>query len=447
MQSPDQRTIGKLPEGQRERPGESHLPIGLRDDDDRVRAKRLLRLGRALVWSLAGIVVFWPTLSLSQSRETHMLCRQGNGTFRAKVANDVEVHVGAAREGGMSTRACAAHLSWKNQEVPVETNAAEIDLDAFGVDFGSGAPGAAFQIKKSGSDCCMEYRIYSLEKPPHLLRTITGGGFFNASDVDLDGRVEIWTSDAVGVEGFEGLALSEIEFAPTVAFRLARGRLIDVSAEFQSHFDQEIAGIREQISPQDLQDFKNSGGRLDETVTPASAERLHRLRSMKIRALEIVWAYLYSGREAEAWRALADMWPAADVERIRTEILKVRARGIHRQAEETSASPPPGKKKEARIFDIDKLSAAELRSGMTAPKAIQLDLDPVAGGDPPGPPNHMFLELVVDAAGKVRSADPAGSQKYPSDWIAMALAWKFIPALRDGHAVASRMQFNVWPRQ
>lgn len=416
------------------------------DDHDQSLAKWRGPLLRKMAWLVAGMAVFWPILAVSQSPQKNMLCRQGNGTFAAKLANDVEVHVGAAREAGMSTRACAARLNWKNQEVMVQANAAEIDLDAFGVDFGSGTPGAAFQIKKSDSDCCMEYRIYSLEKPPHLLRTITGGGFFNASDVDLDGRIEIWASDAVGVDGFEGLAPGEIEFAPTVVFRLVRGRLFDVSAEFQPYFDQEIAGIQEAISPQDLRDFKNSGGRLSETATPESAETLHRLRAVKIKALEIVWAYVYSGREAEAWRALGDMWPAADIERIRAEILKARAKGIHHQAEATSAGPPPGKKKEARIFDIDKRSAAGLQSGLTPAKAIQLELDPVAGTDPPAPPDHMFLELVIDAAGKVRSADPAGSQKYPSDWIAMALRWKFIPAIRDGHAVASRMQFNVSPK-
>jgi hypothetical protein len=90
----------------------------------------------------------------------------------------------------------------------------------------------------------MEYRIYSLEKPPRLLRTITGGEFFTTSDVDLDGSVEIWTNDAAAVDGFENLALSELDSAPSVVFRFAHDRLVDVSAEFSSYFDDEIAGIR-----------------------------------------------------------------------------------------------------------------------------------------------------------------------------------------------------------
>jgi hypothetical protein len=54
--------------------------------------------------------------------------------------------------------------------------------------------------------------------------------------------------------------------------------------------------------------------------------RLPQLRSVKIQVLEIVWAYLYSGSKKEAWRALADMWPNGDVERIRSEIIGARAR-------------------------------------------------------------------------------------------------------------------------
>jgi hypothetical protein len=62
-------------------------------------------------------------------------------------------------------------------------------------------------------------------------------------------------------------------------------------------------------------------------MPPEESARLPRLRKVKIQVLEIVWAYLYSGREKEAWRALADMWPIADVERIRSEIIAARAPG------------------------------------------------------------------------------------------------------------------------
>jgi hypothetical protein len=64
--------------------------------------------------------------------------------------------------------------------------------------------------------------------------------------------------------------------------------------------------------------------------------RLPQLRSVKIQVLEIVWAYLYSGSKKEAWRALADMWPNGDVERIRSQIIAARARGMHVQLDGAS---------------------------------------------------------------------------------------------------------------
>jgi hypothetical protein len=124
--------------------------------------------------------------------------------------------------------------------------------------------------------------------------------------------------------------------------------------------------------------------------------------------------------------------------------MKARARGIHHEADDTSSGSSPRKKKQVRIFDMDKLSVAGRTSGIIPPKAIQLDLKPVAGGNPP---DHLLLDLVIDAAGKVRSAEAAETVTYPRDWIEMALAWKFIPAFRDGRAVASRLRVHVSPRQ
>jgi len=394
------------------------------------------------------LFLFWPALCVCQPQT--VLCQSGNAPFDAEFRTGVDVHVRAARNRGLATlatRSCAATLTWEKQELVVATDASEIDLDAFGVDLGDGVPVTAFQIKKSDADCCMEYKIYSLQKPPRLLRTIRGGEFFSASDVDLDGRVEIWTDDAAAVNGFEELTLGELDSAPTVVFRFAHGQLLDASAEFQSYFDNEIARIRARIGAQDLEDFKNSDGRLGEMPTPTSADRLLRSRVAKIKVLEIVWAYLYSGREQDAWRSLAEMWPAADIDRIRAALLNAWAHGIHGQVDGTTASRPPGKKKHAHIFDAVDWPGAGHKLEVIPPRAIQLNLHPTAGSQPPSPPEEMLLDLVIDAAGKVRSAEPAGTVKYPPDWIAMALAWKFIPAVKDGQGVASRLRIIVTPKQ
>jgi hypothetical protein len=376
-----------------------------------------------------------------------VVCDGGEGTFDAEFSTGIKVHVGAARNGELATRACAAKLGWENQELVVATGVSQLDVDAFGADLGDGVPVAAFQIKKSDTECCMEYRIYSLTKPPRLLRTITGGEFFSASDVDLVGRVEIWTNDAAAVNGFENLTLGELDSAPSVVFRFAHGQLLDVSAEFQPYFDDEIARIRAGIHPQDLEDFKGRDGRLTAMASPSTAERMHHLRMMKIKVLEIVWAYLYSAREQDAWRTLAEMWPAADMDRIRAAL--ARARGIHGQADGTSAGAARGRKKHAPIFDAVGTTGTGNKMEVIPPRAILLRRPPVSEIQQQSlPESELLLDLVIDAAGKVRSAQPGGNVKWVDpDLINAALTWKFIPAFKDGRPVASRLRLGVSPRQ
>jgi hypothetical protein len=403
---------------------------------------------RYLRLTSASIFLFLATMSLCQMPARNVLCSSGNGIFDAEFRTGIKVHVGAARNGELATRACSAKFSWDKQELLVARAASELDLDAFGVDLGDGVPVAAFQIKKLDTDCCMEYAIYSLEKPPRLLRTINGGEFFSASDRDLDGSVEIWTQDAAALKDFENIALSELDFAPSVVFRYAHGRLIDVSAEFQPYFDDQIARIRARIPAQDLEDFKTSVGN-QTTIPSISLQRSHELRTVKIEILEVVWAYLYSGREQAAWRALAEMWPPADVDRIRAALINARASGINAQADGTSSGAPRSKKKHTQVFDAVHKSGPGSKLEVIPPKAILLDRPPapeiqLQGSTEP----EKLLDLVLDGAGKVRSAEPAGKMKWAdSELINAALTWKFIPAFKDGRPVASRLRLAVSPRQ
>lgn len=391
----------------------------------------------ATVW----LFLVFPLFLSGQSAAPNILCSAGDRNFDAEFRNGVKVHVGAARNGGLALRACAANLGWEKQELLVAEGASQIDLDAFGVDLGDGIPAAAFQIKKSDASCCMDYAIYSLQKPPRLLRNITGGEFFTASDMDLDGSVEIWTDDAAAVDGFENLTLGELDSAPTVIFRFARGQLRDVSAEFQPYFDNQIGDVHSQIHARDLEDFKNSDGRL---TAPTSAELRHRLRTVKVKVLEIVWAYLYSGRESEAWRSLNEMWPPSDVERIRAGLLKTRELGIHREADETSSGPSSRKKKHAQVFDAFTESGPENKLEVVPPEAILLQRPSLS--EQTQSESELLLELVVDEAGKVRSAKLIGSSS-DRELIRAALTWKFIPAFKDDRAVASRLRIAVSPKQ
>jgi hypothetical protein len=393
-----------------------------------------------------------------------VVCSGGFGSFKSTFVNGVTVSVGASRSAEFAGRLCDAKLYWGKQEFLVEPKAWQVDVDAMGIDLGLGSPVVTFQIQKLDIDRLVRYDIYSLKEPPHLLRTITGGDRYSASDTPLEGRIEIWTNDAEAVTGFENIPLSALDFAPPVVLRFEQRRLVDVGSEFHSDFDRQIATVRAQLDSQQLSEFRRSDGALS-TKSSMSMEQAHRLSTTKIRVLEIVWRYLYSDREQQAWDVLADLWPEVDFARIRTAIVEMRERGIRRQVDGVSHKVPPSiLKKHAMIYD--RMAEADPDKG----NALSWDYAPGMSGS--GKDNHVFeadtnpiqillrrpaqleapraaldaevvLNLVIDAAGKVRSAKAEGKQE--KALIDATAGWKFIPAFKDGRPVASRLQIGVTP--
>jgi hypothetical protein len=387
----------------------------------------------------------------AQSRD--VVCRGGVGYFEAESPSGVKVHVGASRIGELEARVCEAALSWGDQNLVISDAASDLDIDAFGVDLGLGVPVVAVQMRKSKGECCMEYRIYSLREPPVLLHKITGGEFFSAADTDLDGRVEIWTNDAGSVDGFENFHLSDLDFAPPAVLRFDRGRLLDASSEFRPYFDQKIADERAQLNPQDLLDFKTSDGKLAK-VSGVPADRLLHLRSVKVKVLEIVWSYLYSGREQEALHSLAEMWPAADLDRIRAALLNARARGIRSQMDGASTAVPRGHETHAKIFDGTTFvpptpgltpKGAKTQPEIISPRAILMERPaPVTVFEEELADSESLLKLVIDSAGKVRSVEIMGNaQRVDEGLIRSTSNWKFIPAYSGGEPVASQIFLGV----
>jgi hypothetical protein len=382
-----------------------------------------------------------------RAQDGEVLCSAGSGGFGAESRAGVTVEVKAARDGALATRACEGTLSWNKNTLTIATMVPQLDLDLFDADLGIGVPIAAFQVKKSETDCCREYQIYSLNKPPRLLRTLTGGGFFSAADTDLDGRVEIWTNDAAAVRSFENLTILELDAPPAIVLRFEHGELLEVSSEFQAVYDKDIRRLGKDLDAEGLRNFKNSDGKLSPN-SQLSAERLQQLRGVKAKVLEIVWGYLYSGREQQAWRSLAEMWPPGDIERVRAAIMNRRAHGISAQLDGVSAVVRGSRKKRARIFDAISEST-ESKPEVTPPQPIMLRRPPLLGiPDQDSSPSELLLELVVDCAGKVRSAEPARkATSLDSALVHAAAEWKFMPAFKGGQPVASRMRLAVSSRQ
>lgn len=414
----------------------------------------------------------------SKGEERRFLCSEGFGSFSYQFSTGVEVKVGASKRNGMfASHACDAALRWNRGELQVASQALQVDIDLFGADMGFGAPVVAFQSRSKAKDAGVTYQLYSLTGPPKLLRSINGGSYFNTQDIKLEDRNEIWTDDAAAVDGFENLPLASYDFAPLVALRFEKRKLLDVSSEYPSIYDSRIAQLKAELDSHALDDFKRSDGKLS-TISAFTLGDLHRLKTTKVKVLEIAWSYLYSGREREAWNTLQEMWPAADRDRIQKALENLRKNGILRQADGEAArdSRTPWKR-HAVIFDMatvvrrtiddrtnlvpvtsDPLHMTANRVGVatqttvdTAPIAIYLGLPVLKSGAEAVPEEKIFLDLVLDAAGKVRSAkladsiagEPAGAKAE----IAASSSWTFIPAFKSGRAVACKIRIGVSPQR
>ena len=371
-------------------------------------------------------------LGAPRARAYDVLCRNGNTSFEAYFHTGVEAHVGPPKQAALAVRTCRAFLSWGDEQLVVAKEAAEIDLDLFGVDPGVGEPVAAFQIKQAEAECCMTYKIYSLEEPPRLLRTLQGGGYFSGADSNFEGRVEIWTDDAAAVDGFEGLRASHMQFPPACVLRFDHGRLLDVSSEFQPYFDEEIAKLRAEINPAAAQRFQLTDGRLTSVQASASQHAPDSLLTVKEQILELVWAYLYSNREKQAWQTLAEMWPPGDVARIRAAIIQMRSRGMRSQVDGVSDALPPLEVEHSKIYDSTRKPA----------QPIMVRFYPSAGSS--ALRGKLRVDLVIDSAGKVWSVKVRGKNKAAYEAVKRSTVnWKFVPAFVDENPVPSRLRMSI----
>ena len=175
--------------------------------------------------------------------------------------------------------------------------------------FGDGNPSLVLEGYSGGAHCCYTYEIVSLGETPVILRPIQNESPFFFFKVPASKQFRILTSDGA-FDYFDGMCHACAPF-PRVVLQVDGSGLHDVSANFVEQYDSEIALARAKIAEGDIQKFILSD-----------------FEEAKKVVLEIVFSYLYSGREAEAWQTLGEMWPAGDRERIKALIVKTRASGI-----------------------------------------------------------------------------------------------------------------------
>jgi hypothetical protein len=424
--------------------------------------------GTRLRWALA---LFYLTNPISHAQSGGAVCSNGFGQFQAAFSTGLSVWVGPAHARGFAQHSCEAALTWRGEQLVAVHSAAKVDIDVLGANLGFGEPVVAFEWWKSSEDWQSEYQIYSLGRDPHLLATITGGDEYRATDADFNRRVAIWTTDAAAVNGLDGLTYADYDAPPTVVLEFERGRLIDVSAWYRKQYDQQIAALRAQLTRAALVSFRQSDGRL--AFGSAAVARWIQLRKTKVKVLEIVWAYLYSGRPRLAWAELNRDWPPADVARIQAEIVAARANGIDAQVTEmASAKLPPKWTNTSFISEyvrehapqsspqvptmfgaaysniVERASSNDVSlqgaAADVAPKAIVVWRPAPSTGEVPQAERWETIMLTIDEAGKVHAAKMVDPSADP-ELVKAAMHWRFIPAFRDGKPVAYQLKFQVTP--
>ena len=190
---------------------------------------------------------------------------------------------------------------------------------------GDGKPELIVQGYSGGAHCCFTYRIIGLSAGLPLVREIHDQVpvFFAKRD---DGGTEIRAGDGV----FDYFLLPHADSViPQIFLRLDGDKLVDVSGDHVAEYDKQIEKARGELGAADLDKLKNS--------TYNQNMLIDQLPTVK-KVLTIVLNYLYSGRDDRAWQTLGEMWPPADVERVKKLIIERRARGLLSQIAQKSAA-------------------------------------------------------------------------------------------------------------
>ncbi len=166
-----------------------------------------------------------------------------------------------------------------------------------------------------GAHCCWTYWLISLSPKPTVVlslenfRTIEFGQH-------LGGKTVITAQDGV----FDYFRASHAgTYFPRVFLQLRGNALQDVSSEFPGEYDREIREGLKALTPN-----------LRKKLLAARSDRDYLDDLEKYPALQVILSYLYSGREVKAWQAMNEVWPAYDREKLKSEILENRRRGILR---------------------------------------------------------------------------------------------------------------------
>ncbi|HEV7553564.1 MAG TPA: hypothetical protein VGP65_17885 [Candidatus Angelobacter sp.] len=223
---------------------------------------------------------------------------------------------------GSSGEGCRAKLIDSNKRAVFSTADWDIAYVQSKEDVnGDGIPDLVLEGFSGGAHCCWTYYVVSLGATPSLLKKFEnerGAGFVRNKST---GRIEIATMDGA-FDYFDFLSHGETPF-PDVYLSLEGKLLSDISKTHVADYDLEIKKARTQLDSKTVSQFRSVA-----TMHDLASGDFNRHTASIV--LQIVFAYLYSGRKELAHRAVKEMWPVFDQERIWKLILETRRKGILR---------------------------------------------------------------------------------------------------------------------
>jgi len=272
------------------------------------------------VTRLSILFFFW--LTLTSGIPAYALdepsCSQGEGTVTRKLEG-FELQIAPYPDANNpDLDECEAEIYDPRGDVIFSEHDWGFSIEVAGDDVnGDGIPDVVLEAYSGGAHCCWTYYIISLGSKPGLIKKFENNRdaafFWNKENR----RIEIVTLDG-NFDYFDGLCHACTPF-PVVYLRLDGSDLVDISPSSVGDYDDIISQNQKALTARGLRHLRTLKG------NPSDDEGA---RKTIYRALSIVFAYLYSGRDIQAHQALQKMWPPFDQERVWNLILETRHNGI-----------------------------------------------------------------------------------------------------------------------